>query len=587
MYHPIASQVMDKIGEPDFTPIDLLSYLSGRDASRLNENNYLDFIDFDLAKERNGILDHFGIENYSSYYIANQISRAAPDSKVILTDGRRRCLGRVIKEEGKKPGAVFITTISSNFPTAVAASIVLNHAKIPVIIGGIHVSTSPLDVETFIKAFVPHPELISQVIGAGDSDVIKALIRDMGKGTLKPEYKGFISVENGVWGSENVIIMPDMRLEFLKKMPFIGHYLARISRLNVATPYVGCPFSCRFCSISTLPKNQRKFTSRTPEDFLSELKSIQMDGTNLKNRFFFFLPDNFLLGGKKLEEILDGIIHSDLKLNYAVQISIDVAEDEKLLEKLRFSGASHFFIGLESLDIRNLEYIGKNAVKGIKKSGLTVSDYYSMQIRKIIDHGISIHGAFICGLPYDYFNSLDDHTGREIAGFCMRNKIGIQPGSLTDLPGSVNFLESQKEKTYLYGEAGTMDYLLALSITDLSEMNRKVPDSLKNSPLVVAYMVYDAVKRVGSNTNTIRSAIYMAGKAWRSPTACGRLRIHDRFVDSLGAIAFQLGVSAYKDVGEALVCSENGIKGTFERLYEFEKSQEVKEIFKDYIEKFK
>jgi len=35
------------------------------------------------------------------------------------------------------------------------------------------------------------------------------------------------------------------------------------------------------------------------------------------------------------------------------------------------------------------------------------------------------------------------------------------------------------------------------------------------------------------------------------------------------------------------VCSGNGIRGTFERLYEFEKSQEVKEIFKDYIEKFK
>ncbi len=586
MYHPIASHVMDKTGEPDFTPIDLLSYLSGQDASRLNENNYLDFIDFDLARERIGILDHFGIENYSSYYIANQISRAAPDAKVILTDGRRRFLGRVIQEEGKKPEAVFITTISSNFPTAVAASIPLNHAKIPVIIGGIHVSTSPLDVETFIKAHVPHPELISQVSGAGDFDVIKALLSDMEKGALKPEYKGFLSVEDGVWGSDKVIPMPEMRLEFLKKLPFIGHYLARISRLNVATPYIGCPFSCRFCSISTLPKNQRKFTSRTPEDFFLELKSSQKDGATLKNRFFFFLPDNFLLGGKKLEEILDRIIESDLKLNYAVQISIDVAEDEKLLEKLRFSGASHFFIGLESLDIRNLEYIGKNAVKGIKKSGLTVSEYYSMQIRKIIAHGISVHGAFICGLPYDYFNSLDDHTGREIARFCTRNKIGIQPGSLTDLPGSVNFLESQKEKTYLYGEAGSMDYLLALSITDLSEMNRKVPDSLKNSPLVVAYMVYDAVKRVGSTTNSIRSALYMAGKAWRSPAKCGRLRIKDRFVDSLGAIAFQLGVSAYKDVGEALVRSKNGVRGTFERLYELEQNQEVKEIFKDYVEKF-
>jgi len=587
MYHPIAFQVMDKVGEPDFTPIDLISYLSGLDASELNENNYLDFVNFDLTKGRSGILDHFGIENYSSYYIANQISIAAPDAKVVLTDGRRRCLDRVIKEEGKKPEAVFITTISSNFPTAVAASIPLNHAKIPVIIGGIHVSTSPLEVETFIKAFVPHPELISQVRGAGDSDVIKALISDIGKGTLKPEYNGFLSVENGVWGSENVIAMPEMGLEFFRKLPFIGHYLAKNSRLNVSTPYVGCPFSCRFCSISTLSKNQRKFISRKPEDFLSELKAIQEDGTSLKNRFFFFLPDNFLLGGKKLEEILDGIIDSDLKLNYAVQISIDAAEDKKLLEKMRLSGASHFFIGLESLDIRNLEYIGKNAVKGIKKSGLTVSEYYSMQIRKIIDHGISVHGAFICGLPYDYFNSLDDHTGREIASFCIRNRIGIQPGSLTDLPGSVNFLESQKEKTCLYGEAGTMDYLLALSITDLSEMNRKVPDSLKNSPLVVAYMVYDAVKRVGSNYNSIRSALYMAGKAWRSPTKCGRLSLNDRFLDSLGAIAFQLGVSAYKDVGEALVHSGNGIKGTFERLYEFEKSQVVKEIFKEYVEKFK
>jgi hypothetical protein len=587
MYHPIASQLMDNVGKPDFTPIDLLSYLAGRDASRLNENNYIDFLDFDLTKKRSGILDHFGIENYSSYYIANQIVRAVPGSKVILVDGRRRCLDRVIKEEGKKPEAVFITTISSNFPTAVAASIPLNHARIPVIIGGIHVSTSPSDVDIFIKAFVPHPELVSQVRGAGDSGVITELLSDIGKGSLKPEYNGFLSVEDGMWGSENVIAMPEMRLEFLKKLPFIGNYLAGISRLNVATPYIGCPFSCRFCSISTLPKNQRKFTSRTPQDFLNELKSIQEGGANLKNRFFFFLPDNFILGGKKLEEILDGIIDSDLKLNYAVQISIDVAEDKRLLEKMRRSGASHFFIGLESLDIRNLEYIGKNAVKGIKKSGLTVSDYYSMQLRKIINHGISVHGAFICGLPYDYFNSLDDHTGREIAEFCMRNRIGIQPGSLTDLPGSVNFLESQKDKTCLYGEVGTMDYLLALSITDLSEMNRMVPDSLKNSPLVVAYMVYDAVKMVGSTTNAIRSALYMAVKAWLSPTKCGRNRLYDRFVDSLGAIAFQLGVSAYKDVGEALVCSGDGIRGTFERLYEFEKNQEVKEIFKDYVEKFK
>ncbi len=587
MFNPFVIDLMDRTGETDFTPIDLVSHLTGLDASKLNKNNYLDFLKPDLSKERHGILEHFGMENYASSYIANQISHADQDAKVFIADGRRLNLRDIIAREGKKPEAVFISSMSSNFPTAVGTTIPLNHAKIPVIIGGVHVSTSKNDIETYIKKYAPNPDLISRVVGAGDSAVIARIISDLKKNDLKCEYSGFRTMEDGMWGSKNVYGLPEMKLSFLKKLPIAGNILSNMCRLNVTTPYIGCPYSCNFCSISTLPKENRKFMSRSPEDFINELKNIQRNNHALKKRFFFFLPDNLMLGGNNLVKILDQIIENDLKLNYAVQVSIDVAKNKELLNKLRLSGASHFFIGFESLDIRNLEYLGKNSVKDIKKSGLTVSDYYAGHVKTIVDHGISIHGAFITGLPFDYFNDLEDHTGRDIAKFCKNNKIGIQPAALSDLPGSINFKKSQNNGSFLYGRQGTMDYLLALCITDLSEMNTKVPASLKNSPLVAAYMAWETAQIVGSNYNAVSSAMHMAKKAWMSPTKAGRRNLKDRMIDALSAIVFQLGVSAYKDVGDSLAFSRNGKRGTFERLYANEKNPDVKKIFGHYIESFK
>jgi len=312
----------------------------------------------------------------------------------------------------------------------------------------------------------------------------------------------------------------------------------------------------------------------------------QKNGANFKNRFYFISPDNLLVGGKTLHHILDKMIESPLAVNYFAQVSIEVADDEKLLDKLRRSGASHFFLGLESLDIRNLELIGKNVVSKIKKTKTTVEEYYSSRIKKIQDYGISIHGAFMFGMPYDYFHSLDDHSGKKIAEFCVKNKIGIQPTCLSSLPGSLDFIESMKKDELIYGSPGSMDYFCSLSIADLTESNRRLPDSLYNSPLVAFYTLHDTVKTVASYYNALKFGFYMALKAWNHPTSTGSLSMKERAIDAFAGMGFQLGSSTYRELYQDIAHSTKWLKGSFERLYDRENNPRIKKIFNTYIKDF-
>lgn len=594
IYNPLTFSLMDHLGKCA-TPLDMLSILTGLDASTLDEKNFTDFLTFDLSKQREGLLEMLAIENYALIYLANQLSKSDPPAKIILADGKRRTLSEIIKGEGCSPGAVLVTSISANFPAAAAAAIVLNHAKIPVVIGGIHVSNSPEDVDTFIRKYVPYPELVSHVRGPGDSHMMKQLVEDLKKHSLKQEYLGYETIEDGMWGQDNIIYMPPMKMALLKKIPIVGRWVMKRFVINGITPYLGCPYCCSFCSISTLPRNQKKFKARSPGDFIAELEHYQQDGINSKNRIYYFLSDNLILGGKKLEEILDKIIDSDLTVNFAAQVSIDIAIRDELLDKLRLAGATHFIIGLESLDLRNLESIGKSIVKDIKKSGLSVKEYYAKLIKKIQDRGISVHSAFIFGLPYDYFHSFEDNTAVEVIDFCIKNHIGIQPACLTDLPGSPNYKKSLEKGTFLYGQPGSMDYLLSLCTADLSEGNRPVSSSLKNSPLTVVYMVYEAAQKVGAPLTAWRNAFFMSKRSWWFTTKNGRKSLAGRLYETFLSFCNQWINSLYREGFQAVAYSRetapaadnNRLRGTFERLYDREQNPEVRAMFEDYVEQFK
>jgi hypothetical protein len=164
MYIPSTVNLMEKIGADNFTITDVVEYLTGKKLETCNGGNYTEFLTFNTNLLRKGGLEQLGIESYTSYYVANQICKADPSARAILADDNRITIGQIIFRERKKPAAVFITAMSSTFPAACAATLVLNRVNIPVIIGGIHVSTSPLDIDTYIRGHIPRPELVAQVI---------------------------------------------------------------------------------------------------------------------------------------------------------------------------------------------------------------------------------------------------------------------------------------------------------------------------------------------------------------------------------------------------------------------------------------
>lgn len=588
VYNPLTYQLMDLMPANSITPLEVITYLSGQNSLEMKAENYLRFIDFQPEKKRTTMIDALAIEMYAGIYIQHQLAKLAPDHLVIMVDGKRRNFSEVIRQKECPPRAVFISTISSSFPAAAAAAIVLNHAKIPVIIGGIHVSTMPEDVDTFIRKYTPHPELISIVRGAGDSTVIKTILNDLKTHSQKSNYSGETLIENGVWGNfENLEPLEPLKINLLNRLPVIKYTPLKDFRINPVAPFTGCAFSCRFCSISTLPQRNKIVQFRDTDDFVEELRSYQKETVDFTNRYYFFTPDNLFSNKKNLISFLKKIIASDLRINYAVQISIEVAEDEELLKLIRASGGTHFFIGLESLDIRNLKHINKHIVQDIEKSGMSVKKYYASKIRKIHAHGISVHGSFIVGLPYDYFHSPTDNTGVDITKFCIQNRIGAQPSTIVDLPGSMFFHESQENNTFLYGKKGTMDYFLSLSIADLAETNKIPPDSLYQSPLIIASMVYEISKKVGAPLRATLNSSIIFFRSLFHPTSKGQgLHLWQRFIDAVCSAVSQTAVALYKEQGESLVQSKHGVRGIMERLYDAEKNPEVRKMFQHYIPQF-
>jgi radical SAM superfamily enzyme YgiQ (UPF0313 family) len=134
------------------------------------------------------------------------------------------------------------------------------------------------------------------------------------------------------------------------------------------------------------------------------------------------VDDNLFGRRKDLEALLEGL--RGLGRRWSCQISIDVARDPALLDRLAAAGCRFVLIGFESLNPASLRQMGKR--------WNNVSGSYLSVVRALHSRGIGIYGTFVFGYDADTTDTFE-HT----IDFALEARLEIANfNPLTPTPGS-------------------------------------------------------------------------------------------------------------------------------------------------------
>lgn len=161
----------------------------------------------------------------------------------------------------------------------------------------------------------------------------------------------------------------------------------------------GCPYNCEFCDIIEL--FGRKPRVKNPAQWVAELERLYELGYR---GWVDITDDNFIGNRHKIKPLMRATAEWAKKRKYpfvlSTEASVNLADDDELLELMRACQFRYVFLGIETPDPAVLAQTQKriNSVKPL-----------SDRIQKIYDAGISVTAGFILGFdaePEDVHKSL-------------------------------------------------------------------------------------------------------------------------------------------------------------------------------------
>jgi radical SAM superfamily enzyme YgiQ (UPF0313 family) len=185
----------------------------------------------------------------------------------------------------------------------------------------------------------------------------------------------------------------------------------------------GCPFDCEFCDIVQL--NGRVPRTKSRDQLLRELEALYTTGWR---GGVFVVDDNFIGNKRKLkEEILPAIIkwraEKRRSFTFNTEASINLADDDELLNLMVEAGFGTVFIGIETPNEESLAECSKaqNRNRSLVDS-----------VKKMQRYGLEVQGGFIVGFdsdPLSIFKSQIEFIQRSGIVTAMVGLLNAPPGT--------------------------------------------------------------------------------------------------------------------------------------------------------------
>lgn len=257
----------------------------------------------------------------------------------------------------------------------------------------------------FISAMVVQRNLAQQIIVRCKAAGLKVVA---GGPLFTAEYEQFENVDHFILNEAELTLPPFLsdleqghaqRVYITSEFPDIHQTPAPLWELLEIKRYAtmaiqysrGCPFDCEFCNITVLFGHRPRV--KTAGQIIHELDALYQLGWRSS---VFFVDDNFIGNKKHLKEnLLPALIEwrkDKTGMTFHTEVSINLADDEELMNLMSQAGFNMVFIGVETPDDDGLAECNK---KQNRRRDL-VED-----IKRIQRSGMQVQGGFIIGFDSD------------------------------------------------------------------------------------------------------------------------------------------------------------------------------------------